>query len=349
MNKPVAISLFSGVGGFDLGVERAGFTVVAANEINSSIAATFSKNFSTSIIVDDVRKITSNDLRDSGGIGQRDVDLVFGGSPCQGFSQAGCRNESDSRNLLIFEHQRLVLDIYPKYFIFENVSELLNKRNESLLNRFIRGFNDDGYQIVPIRVLNAANYGVPQNRNRVFILGYRYDRTAPQYPPESEQRFTLHDAIADVTDVSQYERLKYVDKSYIVYDHPSEYVKDYHRLLGSNIDFSVSMRTITGSKLTKHDYQTLKDFSSYPEGYREKFGRRIKPIYNDVCPTIVTKQRLIHPSYNRYLTVRECARIQSFPDDFKFHHTIEQGQKEAGNAVPPLLSYQLAKEILKVL
>lgn len=347
--KPIAISLFTGVGGFDLGVERTGFKVVAANEINTSIAATFSKNFDTTIIVDDVRKITGNDLRDSGGIGSSDVDLVFGGSPCQGFSQAGSRNESDSRNFLMFEYQRIVLDIYPKYFIFENVSELLNPRNESLLNRFISGFNDEGYVIAPIKVLDASKHGIPQSRKRVFILGCRYDKTALNYPPESEKRVDLHDAIADIDDAGNHERLKYVDKTWLVYNSPSEYVENYHRLLGSNIDFTKVIRPITASKFTKHDYDTIKAFSSYPQGYREPFNRRVKPVYDSVCPTIVTKQRLIHPIYPRYLTVRECARIQSFPDDFKFHHTIEQSQKEVGNAVPPLLGYQLAKEVLKVL
>ncbi|AND75652.1 DNA-cytosine methyltransferase [Nostoc phage A1] len=346
--KPIAISLFTGVGGFDLGVERAGFNVVAANEIDVKTASTYSKNFKTPII-DDVRRLSGNVLRDSGGIGNRDVDLVFGGSPCQGFSQAGCRNESDSRNLLIFEYQRIVLDIYPKYFIFENVSELLNRRNESLLNRFISGFNAEGYRIA-LKVLDASNYGIPQSRKRVFMLGCRYDRNAPQYPPESEQRFTLHDAIADLKFANGYEKLKYVDRvPEFVYDEPSNYVKNYHKLLGSNIDFTKVIRPITASKFTRHDYQTIKDFSSYSQGYREKFGRRLKPIYNDVCPTVVTKQRLIHPIYPRYLTVRECARVQSFPDDFNFYTTIEQGQKEVGNAVPPLLGFQLAKEVLKVL
>ncbi|QVQ57093.1 methyltransferase [Anabaena phage Elbi] len=346
--KPIAISLFSGVGGFDLGVESAGFKVVAANEIDKKTAATFSKNFTTPIIIDDIKKISGRDFRDSGGIGSRDVDLVFGGSPCQGFSQAGKRDPVDEKNFLIFDYQRIVLDIYPKYFIFENVAELLNGRNQLLLSRFISGFNDEGYQL-SLKIIKACDYGVPQNRERIFMLGYRHDKRCPDYPPESNNRVTLFDAIADMDDASNYERLNHVDNCYMVYDHASKYVKNYHSSLGSDIDFTATIRPITASKLTKHHYDTFKAFSSYPEGYRESSGRRIKPVYNDVCPTVITKQRLIHPVHNRYLTSRECARVQSFPDDFIFASSIQQSQKEIGNAVPPLLAYQLAKEIIEVL
>ncbi|QLF85055.1 cytosine-specific methyltransferase [Nostoc phage YongM] len=350
MNKPTAISLFTGVGGFDLGVERAGFKVVGANEIDFKTASTYSKNFKTPIIIDDVRKVSGNNLRDSGGIGRyTDVDLVFGGSPCQGFSQAGKRDPNDHRNSLIFEYQRLVLDIYPKYFIFENVSELLNPRNKDVLDKFTNGLYDEGYYI-QIKTLDASNYGVPQTRKRVFMIGNRCNYLMPSFPPESKENFTLYDAIADLKFTNGYEKLRYVDSvSELVYDEPSNYVKNYHKLLGSNIDFAKVIRPITASKFTRHDYETIKAFKSYSQGYRESFARRCKPVYDDVCPTVVTKQRLIHPIYPRYLTVRECARIQSFIDDFTFHHTIEQGQKEVGNAVPPLLGYKLAKQIIDVL
>ncbi|AND75555.1 DNA-cytosine methyltransferase [Nostoc phage N1] len=347
--KPTAISLFTGVGGFDLGIESAGFKVVVANEIDFKIATTFSKNFNTPIIVDDIKKVSSSNLRDSGGIGNRDVDLIFGGSPCQGFSMAGKRDPSDDKNFLMFEYQRIVLDIYPKFFIFENVSELLHKRNESLLNRFLSGFIDEGYRISPVRILDASRHGVPQTRKRVFIMGYRYDQNCPQYPPESTKKYTLFDAIADIPDLSFYPQSKYQYPYMVYFGTPSEYLKEIHSVFNCSKVLDNSLRLISNARLAKHDLKTVKLFQSYSQGFRESHGRRIKPFLHQPCNTVLTKQRLIHPLYNRFLSPRECARIQSFPDSFVFTNNLEDAQKEVGNAVPPLLGYQLAKQILEVL
>jgi DNA (cytosine-5)-methyltransferase 1 len=319
-NRGTAISLFTGVGGFDFGVHRY-FNVVAACEIDPKISKTYSQNFSGVPVFGDIRYLTGGHFP---GVA-KGIDLVFGGSPCQGFSPAG---NSDNGDLLIFDYQRIVLDIRPKYFIFENVSELFNGRNKVILEQFLNGFTDNGYSIVtPIKVLDCSDYGVPQTRKRVFILGYRDDQLSPEYPP------VLLDKKVVLSDV-----LEYLPNAS---DYPVLYNRDWENVIEYGI--------ITASKLTRHDVATLNLFKSYPQGHRETSGRRIKPFWDKPCPTIITKQRIIHPLYNRYLTVRECSRIQTFPDWYIFSPDIQQGQKEVGNSVPPSMAQYLAKCIYDVL
>jgi DNA (cytosine-5)-methyltransferase 1 len=323
--RPKAISLFTGVGGFDLGIHRY-FDVVAACEIDPITAKSYSTNFSNVPVFGDIRYLTGGHFTRS----QQDIDLIFGGSPCQGFSQAGKRDPGDTRNSLMFDYQRIVLDIRPRYFIFENVSELLHDRNKETLERFLNVFTDNGYSIVtPIRVVDCSDYGVPQTRKRVFMLGYRDDQRSPDYPPESlkvNSKVTLSNVLEFFPNAS---------------DYPCLYNRDW-------VDVP-EYRRITASKLTRHDYETLRSFKSYPQGYRDSLSRLIKPKWHEPCPTVITKQRLIHPLYNRYLTVREAARVQTFPDWYRFNPNIQQGYKEVGNSVPPLMGELLGLCVRNVL
>ena len=186
MNRPIAIDLFSGCGGMSLGLEAAGFDVAATVEFDAIHAIVHHVNFPyTASICKDISKLKSSDLlkevRKKGYQGE--VDLVAGGPPCQGFSQIGKRQLDDPRNSLVFEYLRIIQDIKPKYFIFENVPGIASGKHKKFLEELIREFEAVGYHIEkPIKILDASLYGAPQKRKRLIILGSRKDVKKAYYP-----------------------------------------------------------------------------------------------------------------------------------------------------------------------
>lgn len=171
--RPIAVDLFAGAGGMSLGFEQAGFDVLAAVEINPIHCATYEYNFPFwTIICRSVADIRGEEIRQLSALKNQEIDVVFGGPPCQGFSLMGKRLIDDPRNELIFHFLRLVLELNPKYFVMENVPGLALGQHKQFLDRIILEFNQKGYKIDNnYQILNAANYGVPQNRKRLFLLG----------------------------------------------------------------------------------------------------------------------------------------------------------------------------------
>ena len=210
--RPIAIDLFAGAGGLSLGFEQAGFDVAAAVEIDPVHAAVHHFNFSHwGVLPRSVRDVTGDELK---GIvreqyrGDRDVDVVVGGAPCQGFSLIGQRALDDPRNSLVKEFLRIVREVQPKYFVFENVKGLTIGRHRQFLQELIEAAEAAEYDIVqPWQVLNAVDYGVPQRRERLFLLGARRGLPKLQYPEPLAGRTTCLEALADLPDVELFDGL----------------------------------------------------------------------------------------------------------------------------------------------
>lgn len=346
--RPKVIDLFAGVGGLSLGFEKCGFDVILANEYDPSIAAAYEMNHKgTKMIVGD---ITALDLEKTFGSYEGKVDVVIGGPPCQGFSQKGQRKTiHDERNFLFKYYVRVVGLVKPRYFVMENVPNLLTAEGGYFRKEIEELFNSMGYQL-KMGVLNASDYGVPQNRRRAVIIGKR-NGDAPALPEPHNATVTIWDAISDLAYLNSGEGNE--EQEYR-FEPQSEYQKKLRD--GSNVLYN--------HVATKHSELALERLAMIPPNA----GREVLPkehltksIYSgtwtrmrkdEISVTITTRfdtpssGKFTHPFLNRAITVREAARIQSFPDSFKFIGNKGSQMKQVGNAVPPLLAEAIASVIL---
>jgi DNA (cytosine-5)-methyltransferase 1 len=307
------VSLFSGAGGLDLGFIRAGHEIVWANDNFPDAVKTYRKNIGNHIVCEDISKIPSNQIPDH--------DILIGGFPCQGFSVANSkRGENDERNKLYLELLRVLVDKQPKFFLAENVKGILSLMKGVIFEMIISDFENAGYRL-KYKVLNAANYGVPQKRERVIILGVRNDIEFDLDHPEP----THADGFSLFNDkkswVSIGEALKNIPEP-----------EEEHSLLN-------------------HTYSKFKlKFNGYLG------NRAIDPT--KPAPTVTARGDekggvvvLHHPNNHRRMSVRELALTQSFPIDYIFEGNNSSAYRQIGNAVPPLLAFAIAsifpKEIKK--
>ncbi len=363
--RPIGIDLFAGAGGLSLGFERAGFDVVAAVEIDPIHCAVHEFNFpNAATICKSVTDLDSEEIRRKAGVGDRDIDVVFGGAPCQGFSLIGKRALDDPRNSLVHHFVRLVLELRPKYFVFENVKGLTVGAHKKFLQEIIEAFQADGtYSVVTdYRVLNAADYGVPQDRRRLFLLGARKELALPVYP-EARRRVTVAEAIGDLPEVEEFPALIESDWIPAKYKTSSAYAKKLRGLLNDPCDFShrreFDRHILTSSLRTYHTPLSRKRFAATPCGETELVSRFHKLDPDGVCNTLragtnsdrgaFTSPRPIHPYTPRCITVREAARLHSYPDWFRFHVTKWHGFRQIGNSVPPLLAQAVAEMLIAAL
>lgn len=378
-NRPVAIDLFSGVGGLSLGLEQAGFDVAAAVEIDPVHAACHKYNFpDCSVLARSIRELSGDSIRRTAGLGNRSVDLVAGGAPCQGFSLIGQRALDDPRNELVREFVRIVTELNASYFIFENVKGLTLGRHKQFLREVIDAFESSGYSVrMPWRVLNASSYGVPQDRQRLFLLGARKGLPLPVYPaPQTRpagsaaellkfpQGPSCRDAIADIPDAEQFEKLLTSDSVPVNrWGKASKYAKELR--CQETKDWYLGYRrtwdakVLTASSRTYHTEISRRRFSETEEGGVEPISRYFRLPSNGISNTLragtdsargaFTSPRPIHYKYPRCITVREMARLHGFPDWFRFHETKWHGARQIGNAVPPPLARAVAKEIARVI
>ncbi|MGF1487178.1 MAG: DNA cytosine methyltransferase [Prochloraceae cyanobacterium] len=375
--RPIAVDLYAGAGGMSLGFEQAGFDVLAAVEIDPIHCAVHEFNFPFwSVICKSATEITAREIRNRSNIGNKEIDLVFGGPPCQGFSLIGKRHLEDPRNNLLSHFLRLVLELKPKYFVMENVKGITLGKHRELLAEVIKNFNNNGYRVEEkYQVLNAANYGVPQNRERLFLIGCRADLNLPKYPqpktipPKQKNNSNLPKtptviyAIGDLPEVNDYPELNKQDWTLAEYGKPSNYAAQLRGLEIVKNDFSIprkwDSRIITCSLNTKHTQKSITRFAETKQGKTEPISRFFKLSPNGLCNTLragtpssrgaYTSPRPIHPFTPRCITVREAARLHSYPDWFRFHVTKWHGFRQIGNSVPPLLAKAIAQEIIKVL
>lgn len=298
------VSLFSGAGGLDLGFQMAGHDIIWANDLYVDAVETYRHNLGEHIICDDIFNINTSDIPN--------CDIVIGGFPCQGFSVANTkRHEGDERNELYLQLIRVIRDKSPKFFLAENVKGLLNFSKGKIVKLILEDFSSLGYT-VQIKLLNAADFGVPQTRERVIIVGVRNDIDFEfKYPSPTHQKdgenglpkwVSVKDALKDIPDPDlpntlynhEYSKYKVIISNYIA-----------HRF----IDPDKPAPTVTGR--------------------------------GDERGGVVV---LHHPSNTRRMTCRELATIQSFPLDFKFYGTKTSVYRQIANAVPPLLAFAVAKQ-----
>ena len=362
--RPIAIDLFAGAGGLSLGFEQAGFDVAAAVDIDPVHCATHAFNFPHSqVICASVVDLSGADIRRRAGIGQRDIDVVCGGAPCQGFSLMGKRALDDPRNQLVFHFVRLIKELHPRYFVFENVKGLTLGQHKRFLDELMDALEAIGYTVQrDFQVLNAAAFGVPQDRRRLFLLGARAGLALPDYPQPGEP-VTVADAIADLPDADTFDALWHSDEARVTFRSRSRYARRLRGLVADPGDFSAQRDFdagwLTSSRCTAHTALSQQRFQATAAGKTEPISRFHKLDLAGVCNTLragtdsargaFTSPRPIHPVFARVITVREAARLHSYPDWFRFHATKWHGFRQIGNSVPPLLARAVAAELCKVL
>ena len=325
------ISLFSGCGGLDLGFEKAGFTVPIANEFDKTIWETFEVNHpDTKLIKGDIRNIKEEDFPDN-------IDGIIGGPPCQSWSEAGAlRGIDDARGQLFFEYIRILKDKQPKFFLAENVSGMLANRHSEAVKNIVSMFEECGYD-VSITLVNAKDYGVAQERKRVFYIGFRKDLGIKfEFPmgstQDDDQKITLRDSIWDLqeTAVPTLNRNR----------HNPAAINNNEYFTGSYSPIFMSRNRVKSWDEQAFTVQASgRQCQLHPQA-----PKMVKVGHND-CRFVEGQEHLY-----RRMTVREVARVQGFPDDFKFIYTnVDDAYKMIGNAVPVNLAYEIALAIKAVL
>ena len=363
--RPIGIDLFAGAGGLSLGFEGAGFDIAACVEIDPIHCATHEYNFPyAASICESVTALTGSAIRRRCDIGDRDIDVVFGGAPCQGFSMIGKRALDDPRNKLVSHFVRLVTELRPKYCVFENVKGLTIGRHVQFLKELIAALENAGYHVVlPYRVLNAADYGVPQNRFRLFLMAYRSGQPPPVYPVPQADKVTVAEAIGDLPDADRFKALLDSDAVNVTWETKTDYAKKLRGLMDDLGDFSYPRMfdrgMLTCSLRTVHTKESKARFIDAVAGTTEPVSRFFKLSLSGQCNTLragtdsargaFTSPRPIHPTRPRVITVREAALLHSYPDWFRFHVTKWHGFRQIGNSVPPLLGHAIAGKIIEAL
>jgi DNA (cytosine-5)-methyltransferase 1 len=320
------VSLFAGAGGLDLGFKEAGFNVIWANEYDKTIWDTYEANHNAFLDKRDIREIQSSEIPD--------CDGIIGGPPCQSWSEAGAlRGIDDSRGKLFYEFIRILRDKQPRFFVAENVSGMLADIHKEAVQNIIHHFEQAGY-ILYLNMLNAADYDVPQDRKRVFYVGFRKDIAEPfSYPTAHLTKQTLRDAIWDIKESVL--PAKEGNKT----NNGSCHIPNHEYMTGSFSTIFMSRNRVRG-----WDEQS----------FTIQAGGRHAPIHPQAPKMLFVEQnkRIFVPGQEklyRRLSVRECARIQTFPDCFVFHYDgIADGYKMVGNAVPVNMARAIAESILNV-
>jgi DNA (cytosine-5)-methyltransferase 1 len=339
-----AISLFTGAGGMDVGFTEAGFDVALANEIDSDASKTYSANHPhTTIITGDINKQFEEFARLQG-----EIDIVFGGPPCQGFSVAGKMDPNDARSQLIWSYLKVVEVVKPKVFVMENVKALAAlKKWDDIKSRFLETAKDLGYNCTYI-ILNAADYGVPQKRERVFFIGSRIgtldaDALQRYFAKIKSKRITVREAWFPFATGEKENPLTCSAKITLA-ERPvmrkSPYAGMIFNGMGRPIDIDGQANTLPasmgGNKTPIIDADYLQDQNAgnwITEYHQGLLDGRTKPSYG------ATPQRL------RRITINEAARIQTFPIDYKFVGNKSSVYKQIGNAVPCLLASKVARYV----
>ena len=363
-SRPIVVDLFAGAGGLSLGFEQAGFDVVASVEVDPVHAAVDHHNFPASVaICRSVVPLSGVQIRALADIGNRDIDAVCGGAPCQGFSTIGKRALDDPRNSLVQHFCRLVKELQPKYAVFENVRGLTMGAHKAFLHEIIETLSAGGYTVqLPYRVLHAADHGVPKDRKRLFLLAARNGQVVPDYPVKAVP-VTVSDAIGDLPDADLFEALLDCDHVAAKLGPRSDYAR---RLRGETLDAgdfshprSWNPRLLTASTRTAHTELSRARFRATAPGSTEPISRFLRLDPAGVCNTLragtdsargaFTSPRPIHPHLARVITVREAARLHSYPDWFRFHATKWHGFRQIGNSVPPLLARAVASQLISAM
>lgn len=341
--KKKVLDLFCGCGGMSLGFEQAGFDIALGIDIWSPALKTFKKNHSNSnTVCGSLSEIHPSTIEKE--YLEKGIDVIIGGPPCQGFSISGKRDVNDPRNKLYQSFVSYVEHFKPKAFVMENVPNLVYMNKGLVKDEIIKEFEKIGYKVT-YKILLASDFGVPQNRKRVFSVGLLNKKSDFLFPDitHSEVKITSEEAISDLPEYELENGSPYNVK------HQSDYQKK----------IRYKSQGIYNHQLTKHTEKTKETISLVPDGGNYKSlpkelqeTRKVNIAWtrlNSQKPsfTIDTGHRHhFHYKFNRIPTVREAARIQSFPDNFIFYGTKTDQEKQVGNAVPPMLALTLANQLI---
>lgn len=339
-----AMDLFSGAGGLSLGALGAGFKILAAIERDKDASRTFKRNHPRAIVItDDIREVATSQFGEP--------FIIFGGPPCQGFSTSNThtRNMGNKNNFLFEEFVRFVRELSPAWFLFENVEGIVSFNNGETIRQIGRCLEGLGYTVAS-KVVCASDYGVPQNRNRFIMVGSKHG-VSFEFPKAQEKRITVADAISDLPDLDNGQCIEvgeykgngsaYAMKMREGSEKPSQ------NYVSRNADYVIERYSYIGQG---------QNWRAIPErlmlNYKDRRNchsgiyKRLDPNKPSVVISNYRKNMLIHPTQNRGLSVREAARLQSFPDSFFFEGSITKIQQQIGNAVPPLMAEAIFKKIL---
>lgn len=343
-NKPIVVELFCGCGGTSLGFEMAGFQVAIGCDIHKPSIETFKNNHpNVATILGDVKKVTPEAIKNL--LGEREIDVLIGGVPCQGFSLNNRkRHENDERNSLYKEFVRFVKELKPKAVLLENVSGM--KSTGDYVTNIENELSKAGDMNVKSKLLFAADYGVPQSRKRIVFIGVRgikefdFNKIIKTNGPETENKYvTVKEALGDLPSLKP---------NKVATKYAAGPSCDYQRLMRDG----VKPNALTNHKAPNHPKDIVEKIKNTTPGepMYPKFKQRIRLAWDIQSPTQVSggirpQFQFGHPSDNRGLTIRERCRLQSFPDSFVVSGGIVQGRVQTGNAVPPLLAKAIALAI----
>lgn len=382
-----SIDLFAGAGGLSCGLGMAGFSPILANELVEAHANTYQKNHQdTQVVIGDVRQVCEANLKRRLGLKKGELDLLAGGPPCQGFSvNAPIRDLDDERNHLFKDYLRVASELLPKAILIENVPGIVSLGKGTVVQQIYKELEELGYS-VDHRILYAGHYGVPQTRFRTIIIAIKgqvkvtfpepeYNSKAvanfagarelclsvpPLFAQELLPQTTVHDALSDLPEIesgSNNEPMKYVKKA------EGSYQKVLRK--GSELVYNHSCNGLGKVNLERLKYipqggnWTDIPHDMLPKGMqrarRSDHTKRYGRLHPDgLCSTILTKcdphwGAFIHPEQDRVLSVREAARIQSFPDTYHFYGSMQQQYEQVGNAVPPFLARKIGERIASLI
>ena len=344
-----AVSLFAGAGGLDLGFEAAGFEIAVANELDADISGTYRANHNRTEVLACGVEAVSADMVPHG------VDVVIGGPPCQSYSTLGKR-QMDGRASLFLEYQRILTIIEPQLFMFENVTGILSMDGGRLFPRVKQAFAEIGYKINHA-VLDAADYGVPQNRRRVIIVGtrgdIRYAFPSPTHGPNTGVPYvTVSDAFSDLPPLkcgeSSFAYTKDPDSDFLRYVREGSTTLTEHSAARHSPRLCQIMEALGDGGDRRQLPPELLPTGGFPNSYAKMWWNRPAPTVTRNFAT-PSSARCIHPRDSRALTIREGARLQSFPDRYRFLGNDSKKKLMIGNAVPPLLSRSLAVSVVAAL
>ncbi|MGU2420045.1 DNA cytosine methyltransferase [Burkholderia cenocepacia] len=334
------VDLFCGCGGFSLGAHRAGYDVAAAFDIDPILTSSFGENFpNTQLTLADVSTLTAAKVREVVG---EDIEGIFGGPPCQGFSEIGRKDVNDPRRQLLGHFFRLVSEVRPRFFVMENVRGLAHDDARGVLEEALGRVEND-YAILGPLILDAAEFGAATRRQRLFVIGVRNDEgvsiTLEDLVEWKRPAATVRAALADLADAAYLGEADGFDTWKIVKKGPPH---AYARALRSSSGEFTSHTTV------KHRPDIAARFSAVPQGGVDSVGRHPRLSWDGQCPTLragtgsdrgsYQAVRPLHPDEPRVITVREAARLQGFPDDHKFHSTTWHSFRMIGNSVSPVIA-----------
>ncbi len=380
-SRPIAVDLFAGAGGMSLGFEQAGYDLIAAVEYDPVHAATHAFNFpQCEVLCRDASRLSATDVLGAAERGFKrlhpgvpwpgQLDALIGGPPCQGFSAGGKREQDDERNDLLRHFVRLVEEIKPRTFCLENVAGLLETKFDVIREEAFRRFKGAGYAISGTdRAVNSLNFGVPQSRRRVIVLG-ALGESAPARPSQVEEEVSVEAALEGLPVPSNYRELLDADEVELRAEDielRSTIKSPYARTL-AGLDALPGDKSrprlwepsyLTGSRRTTHTKETVTRFAMTALGTVEPKSRLYRLPLDGPARTLRagtgsergshTSPRPIHPREDRVITVREAARLHGYPDWFRFHTTNWHGHRQVGNSVPPGLARAAALALLRSL